>query len=308
MELARARPRRRVVYATAAVPRRPELAREPAAGLEPVGVRRDVEHLRPGRVGDGAVVALEEVLDADLPVARVLVRLGPGVESQRVDVDPVRPRACSGSPPRWAASGSASVSGLTNTNGPQASTETGTSPSAVVSNPGSRSARGAFRSDAVEAVRPRVVGALDRLAPRITVAEDGAAVPADVDEAAELAVPGTRQDDRERARAGRRQLPGLGDLVEAGGVLPRAGEDRAPARARSTAGSAYQSYGSVRAPATVAIRPIYRAAGARRSSGPGRVSGRPPRRGGRAPARSASPTRARRPWASPVTETTTEPR
>ena len=69
-------------------PGRPELARQPAAGLEPVGVRRDVEHLRQAGVGDGAVVALEEVLDADLPVARVLVRVGPGMESQRVDVDP----------------------------------------------------------------------------------------------------------------------------------------------------------------------------------------------------------------------------
>ena len=36
---------------------------------------------------DGAVVALEEVLDAHLPVARVLGRLGPRVEAQRVDVE-----------------------------------------------------------------------------------------------------------------------------------------------------------------------------------------------------------------------------
>ena len=69
--------------------RRPELAREPAARLEPVGVRRDVEHLREARVRDRAVVALEEVLDADLPVAGVLVRLGPRVEAERGHVDAV---------------------------------------------------------------------------------------------------------------------------------------------------------------------------------------------------------------------------
>ena len=37
---------------------------------------------------DGAVVALEEVLGADLPVARVLVGFGACVERQRVDVEP----------------------------------------------------------------------------------------------------------------------------------------------------------------------------------------------------------------------------
>ena len=36
---------------------------------------------------DRAVVALEEVLDADLPVRLVLVRLGRGVERERGDVD-----------------------------------------------------------------------------------------------------------------------------------------------------------------------------------------------------------------------------
>src|SRR6188508_2436762 len=69
--------------------RRAELARDPAARLEPVGVGRDVEHLREARVRDRAVVALEEVLDADLPVARVLLGLGPRVEAERAHVDAV---------------------------------------------------------------------------------------------------------------------------------------------------------------------------------------------------------------------------
>ena len=139
---------------------------------------------------------------------------------------------------------------------------------------------------AVQPVRPGVVGALDRLAPGVAVAERMAAVPADVDEPAQLAVAGTREDDGERAGQGRRSA---GRARRAGRGARRTAScarRSAPARARSTAGSAYQSYGSVRAPAIVATGPIYRA------------SGRPPRRGGRAPARSASPTRAPRPWGS----------
>ena len=77
----------RVVDAAAAVPRRPDLRRDDSVGLQAVAVGRDVERLREARVRDGAVVALEEVLDAHLPVARVLGRLRPGVEAKRVDVE-----------------------------------------------------------------------------------------------------------------------------------------------------------------------------------------------------------------------------
>ena len=51
----------------------------------------------------------------------------------------------SGSSPSWSESGPASGFGLTNTNGPHVSTATGTSPRAIGSKPGSRSARGALR-------------------------------------------------------------------------------------------------------------------------------------------------------------------
>ena len=76
----------RVVDATAAVLRRPVLAREGRVLLEQVGVRRDVDRLREARMGDGAVVALEVVLDADLPV-RLVLGLRPLMEDERVDVD-----------------------------------------------------------------------------------------------------------------------------------------------------------------------------------------------------------------------------
>src|SRR4029079_15212758 len=77
----------------------------------------------------------------------------------------------------------------------------------------------------VEAVGPGVVGALDRLAARVAVTQDVPTVASDVDEAAELAVSAAREDARDRPCPGRRQLPRLGDLVEPGGVLPRACED-----------------------------------------------------------------------------------
>jgi hypothetical protein len=63
------------------------LAREEAARLEPVGgVDRDVDDLRERRVRDLAVVALEVVLAADLPVR--LVRGARAVqEAERLDVE-----------------------------------------------------------------------------------------------------------------------------------------------------------------------------------------------------------------------------
>ena len=76
-----------VVDPAAPILRRPVLARERRVLLEGVRAGRDVDRLREARVGDGAVVALEVVLDADLPV-RLVLALRPLVEDERVDVDP----------------------------------------------------------------------------------------------------------------------------------------------------------------------------------------------------------------------------
>ena len=59
---------RRVVGAARLGPRRADLGHAPAVGLEQVRVRRDVDDRREAGVRDRAVVALEEVLRADLPV------------------------------------------------------------------------------------------------------------------------------------------------------------------------------------------------------------------------------------------------
>ncbi len=86
-----------------------------------------------------------------------------------------------------------------------------------------RSRRAAER--AVEVVRPRVVAALDRLPPVGGLAEDVAAVPAHVDEAAELAVLPADEEHRQGARPGRCHRARLGDELCTCRVLPRARED-----------------------------------------------------------------------------------
>jgi hypothetical protein len=91
---------------------------------------------------DLAVVALEEVLAADLPVRLVLAAraLRNRSESSRAGrVDELRQLAERLRERRRLASG------LAKTNGPHESTETGTRPSSVLSKPGSRSS-GAARS------------------------------------------------------------------------------------------------------------------------------------------------------------------
>ncbi len=70
-----------------------------------------------------------------------------------------------------------------------------------------------------------MVGALQRLPASLPVAEDEAPVPADVDEPAEGRVLAAHEHDGQEPRDGRRELPRLGDLVEACGVLPEAPEE-----------------------------------------------------------------------------------
>ena len=97
---------------------------------------------------------------------------------------------------------------------------------------------------AVEPVRPRVVGALDRLALARALCDREAAVPADVEEGAELAIACACDDDRRAAGARGRVRAGLRQLAEMPRVLPRSAED-ALLLAPRISGSLYQLYGSV---------------------------------------------------------------
>ncbi len=112
--------------------------------------------------------------------------------------------------------------------------------------------RGAER--AVEAVRPRVVGALERLALPLALADERAAVAADVQERAERRLPcrGRRRPGRRprrRRRTSRARRPGQRGLRTA----TRSGRS-APARAGARPDSEYQSKGSVRPSVIVAMR------------------------------------------------------
>jgi hypothetical protein len=110
------------------------------ARLEEVGVDGDVHHRREPGVRGRAVVALEEVLGGDLPVAREL-GLGALEESEAsrsIPASAIR----SGMPSRKSSRGAASGSGLTNTSGPQVPSWSWTRPSSGDSIPPSRLERG----------------------------------------------------------------------------------------------------------------------------------------------------------------------
>ena len=230
----------------------PVLARERGALLQHVGVHGDVDDLREARVRDLAVVALEVVLAADLPVRVVLGRRAV-VEAQRVEVD---------------AGGGDELGQLAEVlgerRGAAVRVDEDERPPGVDRHRqeaelrlveallalGAR--RGAER--AVEVVRPGVVGALQR-----------------------LARPSPSQTSEPRWRqtlTNARSAPSLPRTTTTG-TPPASQVKNAPGSAtwsarpaycharrkirsrssRSTAGSTYQSYGSVRPSAIVAIRP-----------------------------------------------------
>ena len=190
-----------------ASPRR--TAREGRVRLEQVAVRVDVDHLAERRVRGRAVVALEEVLDHDLPV-RVRAELDARVELDR-SMSMSRARIA-GRSPRCSASGAAG-SGLTNRNGPQVSTL-------------GRQERPVVVVEAGLAIRARRGCAASRRGRRSTrgsgtgaccgaaaVHQDRAAMAADVDERAQIAFPVAGDEDRHAACVGRKVRAGLCDLA-----------------------------------------------------------------------------------------------
>ena len=89
-----------------------------------------------------------------------------------------------------------------------------------------RARRGAER--AVEAVGPGVVRALERLALPLALADERAAVAADVQERAERRLLVADDHDRHSPRVAGEERAGLVDLISAACVLPRAPEDPLP--------------------------------------------------------------------------------
>ena len=172
---------------------------------------------------NGAVVALEVVLDADLPV-RVVLALGPPVEDERVDVD-----ATFGDESRQVAQvlrkRTARRVGIDEDERPPGVDRDGHEPEAAAVEAGLGVGSGCGPQRSVEVVRPGVVGTLQRLALPGAVAEEVAAMTADVDECAERVVAAAHEDDRHVARAGRHERTGLAQVAGVAGVLPGAPED-----------------------------------------------------------------------------------
>ncbi len=213
----------RVEVALPGFPHRAVLGREEAALLEDVRVDRDVHDLREAGVGDLAVVALEVVLAADLPVRLVLG--GRALEeAQPVEVEPGGGHELGQLAERLRERRRFEVRVDEDERAPGVDEHRTEAEALLVE---VRLALGARSRPqrAVEVVRPGVVGALERLAPALALADERAAVAADVHEGAQDAFLVAHEDDRDAAGVGCAERSRLGDLVGAGDVLPGAPED-----------------------------------------------------------------------------------
>ena len=157
---------------------RRELAQARRPGLE--AQRAVVDGVDEARMVDRAVVALEVVLDRDLPVGAQLVRVAPA-ERERVDVEPV-----AGDDLREVAERGGERLGLgvgvDEDERPPGVDRDRQQAERVAVEAGLEVAARRGAQGAVEAVRPRVVRALQRPAPGRRRGDERAAVAADVDE------------------------------------------------------------------------------------------------------------------------------
>ncbi len=237
-------------------------------------------------MGDGAVVALEEVLDEHLPVGLQPV-LRAVMEDEGVDVEPTvghdrghgaervgqrrRVRRCVDEDER--------PPGVERG---RAQPERGAVEAVRV---GAR--RGPQRS--VEAVGPRVVVALQRRAAPGARHDLRAAVAADVDERAQHAVAIAHDDDRHVARVAGEIGAGLGDEPEVPGVVPGRREERG-ALGFEDLGVGVPAVGERRGHAgTVAPATAWQATSRSGASGAGASARSSPRQRSSMPSRAASP-------------------
>jgi len=168
------------------------LREERRVPLEHVGAGPDVDVGREGRMRGRAVVALEEVLDGALPV-RLHPEVDARVEQQPSDVELRRKR-----PKRVAERPRVRVGVHPQERTPRVHARSDERDVVAVAVELLAPRRSAERP--VELVRPRVVGALDRVAAARSLDEDRAAVPAHVQERAKLSR--TVADDEDGDPAG----------------------------------------------------------------------------------------------------------
>src|SRR5581483_9244855 len=203
---------------------RPALARQPPFGRQRVRVGGRVDHRRERGMRDLAVIALEEVLADDLPVG-VELRLPSRVEDEIVDVEPelVDLR---GHRAQRVCERLRIVRRVHEHEGPP-SADRGRQQPELLSREirlllGARCAP----QGAVETVRPRVVGELQRLPPPLPLGDGEAPVTAHVHERAQLVVFSRARDhDRRSTGAPGEERPRLGHLSQVADVLPCRLED-----------------------------------------------------------------------------------
>src|SRR5215831_13661873 len=206
----------------AVLPQWPALAGGQAVRFEAVGIGGDVDLGRKARVGDRAVVALEEVLARDLPVRLDLV-FGAEAKLERLDVDdrrdPLR-HVSEGLGQRWRVGVRVHEDERAPAvDGDLLEAELGE----VEAGLAVRARRGA--QGAVEAVRPCVVRALQRFAPAGAGRDDVAAMAADVEEGSDVSLARACNNYGNLAGGGGEVGAVLRKLSRVAGVLPGVRED-----------------------------------------------------------------------------------
>ena len=175
-------------------------------------------------MSDRAVVALEVVLDPDLPVHRVHAPVDALTKAQPVEID-AGIRQGGGQPAEHVRRADhLRVRVHEDERSPdidlnrQQRILVEVEPRLAVG-PGRRS------QAPVETVRPGVVGTLERLAAPLALCHEMAPVPADVHESAQISVLMADDDDRDMTRLRGHEAPRLRELLEARRVLPRTRKD-----------------------------------------------------------------------------------
>ena len=211
------------------------MAAEGRMALEQIAVRAHVDHLAEARVRDGAVVALEVVLDGDLPVGVERER-HPLVELERVQVEAGAAHDLGQLAERLGERRRRRVGVHEDERPPRVDLrrlEPERLP--VEAGIGLRARRCAQL--AVEAIGPGVVVALERRAAAAAGDDLGAAVAADVDERAQRPGPLAVADDHQRHLADVQRQVGarFGELAAVARVLP-CGREQASALPREHVG------------------------------------------------------------------------
>ena len=207
---------------------RRELAEAQPDRLHPLPLL--VDQLHEARVVQLAVVALEVVLDRDLPICLDLVGAAV-VEAQRVHVEAVLRDNLGKVAQRDVKSRRVHIRVREHERAPRVHLRGHQAEAGHVEVGLVLAARRAAQA-AVEAVGPGVVGALDRAALLRLVHEDGAAVAAHVQEGAKLLVAVEHHDQRQAAHLRGEHAAGAVQLAQVPHVLPRAPKDRVALQAR----------------------------------------------------------------------------